>query len=78
MHILGVVDKKNPRTVITDEGTNLLEWNRPSDEHISVINLTRSSARKFDINVFGFLCTPYDFWGTFVFGDKKSRGEISS
>ena len=74
MHILPrVIDKKNPRTVITDEGTNLLGWNRPSNEHIPVINLTRFSARKFDINVFDSLCTPYMVFGERSYSAIKNR-----
>jgi diaminopimelate decarboxylase len=77
MHILlRVVDKKDPRTVITDGGTNILGWNRSLYEYIPVINLTRPSVQEFSTNIFGSLCTPNDTWGTSVFSEKIRIGDI--
>jgi len=77
MHILlKVIDKKDPRTVITDGGTNLLGWERPLNEFIPLINLTRPSLKEHRTRVFGSLCTPYDVWGSSYFGDGINTGDI--
>jgi diaminopimelate decarboxylase len=77
MHILlKVIDKKDPKTVITDGGTNLLGWERPLTEYIPVINLTRPSLKERAVKVFGSLCTPHDIWGMSVFGDTVEEGDI--
>jgi len=77
MHILlEVVDKKDPRTVITDGGINLLGWERPLTEFIPVINLTRPSRKEDSLRIFGSLCTPHDVWGTSIFGDGIEVGDI--
>lgn len=77
MHILlGVLDKKDSRTVITDGGTNLLGWERPLAEFIPVINLTKPSFREEATRVFGSLCTPYDIWGYSSFGEGIGTGDI--
>ena len=77
MHILlKVIDKKDPKTIITDGGTNLLGWERPLTEYIPVINLTRPSLKERAVKVFGSLCTPHDIWGMSVFGDFVQEGDI--
>ena len=70
MHILlTVIDKKDFLTVVTDGGTNLLGWERPLTEFIPVINISRPALTERYVRIFGSLCTPYDVWGTSVFGD---------
>jgi diaminopimelate decarboxylase len=77
MHILlTVVDKKDHRIVITDGGTNLLGWERPLNEFIPLINLTKPSLQERSFKIFGSLCTPYDIWGTSVFGDSIEPGNV--
>ena len=76
MHILlTVVDKKDSRTVITDGGTNLLGWERPLNEFIPLINLTKPSLQERSLRIFGSLCTPYDIWGNSIFGDSIDPGD---
>jgi diaminopimelate decarboxylase len=77
MHvILKVVDKKDRKTVITDGGTNLLGWERPLAEFVPVLNLTKPSMKERSLKVYGALCTPYDVWGTSVFGSDTSTGDF--
>ncbi len=77
MHILlRVVDKKSDDVVITDGGINLLGWERPLEEFIPVINLTRPSVREIPMRIFGSLCTPLDIWGDSLFGEGASPGDI--
>ena len=77
MHILvTAVDKKDPRTVVTDGGTNLLGWERPLDEFIPIINLTQPLLTEHRLSVFGPLCTPHDIWGESIFGNDVSAGHI--
>jgi diaminopimelate decarboxylase len=77
MHILlKVMDKKKRDAVITDGGINLLGWERPLEEFIPVINLTRPSLKEMPMRVFGSLCTPLDIWGFSMFGDSASPGDI--
>ncbi|MFH1487536.1 MAG: decarboxylase, partial [Pseudomonadota bacterium] len=72
MHILlKVVDEKDPGRVILDGGTNLLGWERPLSEYIPVINLSKPSIKETPLLLFGSLCTPYDVWGTSIFGTVK-------
>ena len=77
MHILlRVIDKKEEKMVITDGGINLLGWERPLSEFIPVINLTRPSLTEIPMRIFGSLCTPLDVWGTSLFGEGVSEGDI--
>jgi diaminopimelate decarboxylase len=77
MHILlGVVDKKDSRTVITDGGSNLLGWERPLSEFIPVLNLTRPTLKEHSLRIFGSLCTPHDVWGTSIFGNGICPGDV--
>jgi diaminopimelate decarboxylase len=77
MHILlKIMDKKEHDAVITDGGINLLGWERPLEEFIPVINLTRPSLMEMPMRVFGSLCTPLDIWGFSMFGDGASPGDI--
>jgi diaminopimelate decarboxylase len=77
MHILlKVVDKKRPDALITDGGINLLGWERPLEEFVPVINLTRPSLKEMPMRVFGSLCTPLDIWGFSMFGDGAFPGDI--
>jgi diaminopimelate decarboxylase len=77
MHILlTVIDKKDRDVVITDGGINLLGWERPLSEFIPIINLTRPSQKERPLKIFGSLCTPLDIWGTSIFGEDASPGDI--
>jgi diaminopimelate decarboxylase len=77
MHILlKVMDKKKHDVVITDGGINLLGWERPLEEFMPVINLTRPSLKEMPMRIFGSLCTPLDIWGTSMFGDGAFPGDI--
>ena len=77
MHILlSVVDKKGPKTFITDGGTNLLGWERPLTEFIPLINLSRPGTKESKAMVYGSLCTPMDIWGESFFGDGLEVGDI--
>jgi diaminopimelate decarboxylase len=77
MHILlKVMDKKKHDVVITDGGINLLGWERPLEEFMPVINLTRPALKEMPMRIFGSLCTPLDIWGTSIFGDGAFPGDI--
>jgi len=77
MHILlTAIDKKDSRTVITDGGTNILGWERPLEEFIPVINLSKPALKERPLNIFGSLCTPHDIWGTSFFGSGLMQGDI--
>ncbi len=77
MHILlKVIDKKDKDVVITDGGINLLGWERPLSEFIPIINLTRPSLKERPLRIFGSLCTPLDIWGSSIFGEGASPGDI--
>jgi len=77
MHILlRVIDRKDETMVITDGGINLLGWERPLSEFIPDMNLTRPSLTEIPMRIFGSLCTPLDVWGTSLFGEGVSEGDI--
>lgn len=77
MHILlRAVDKKDRRTVVMDGGINILGWERPLNEYIPLVNLSRPSLREMSVDVFGSLCTPDDVWGTSLFGDGIENGDV--
>jgi len=77
MHILlKVIDKKDKDVVITDGGINLLGWERPLSEFIPILNLTRPSLKERPLRIFGSLCTPLDIWGSSIFGEGASPGDI--
>jgi diaminopimelate decarboxylase len=77
MHILlRVMDRKKHDVVITDGGINQLGWERPLEEFIPVINLTRPCLKEMPMRIFGSLCTPLDIWGTSIFGDGAFPGDI--
>jgi diaminopimelate decarboxylase len=77
MHILlRVTDRKKRDMMITDGGINLLGWERPLEEFIPVINLTRPCLKEMPMRIFGSLCTPLDIWGTSIFGDGAFPGDV--
>jgi diaminopimelate decarboxylase len=77
MHILlRVLERKGSDIIIADGGINLLGWERPINEFIPVINLSKSFHKERDVRIFGPLCTPDDIWGYSVFGSDVSPGDI--
>lgn len=78
MHILvSVIEQKGTDMIITDGGINLLGWERPMNEFIPVINLTKNSLKERGKKIFGPLCTPDDIWGYSIFGgDDVSPGDV--
>jgi diaminopimelate decarboxylase len=77
MHVvLRVVDRKGPRSVITDSGTHLLGWERPLSEFIPVLNLSQPARQERSCMIFGSLCTPSDIWGKTYFGAGIAVGDI--
>lgn len=77
MHILlKVTDIKGSNAVITDGGINLLGWERPLNEFIPVLNLTRFTTSEHPLKIYGSLCAPEDQWGDSIFGTNTSPGDI--
>jgi diaminopimelate decarboxylase len=77
MHVLlQVVDRKGPRSVITDSGTHLLGWERPQSEFIPVLNLSQPAKDERSCMIFGSLCTPIDIWGKTYFGAAIDAGDV--
>jgi diaminopimelate decarboxylase len=77
MHILmSAMEKKGSGIIITDGGINLLGWERPMNEFIPIINLTKNSYKEREKKIFGPLCTPDDIWGDSFFGRDISPGDV--
>jgi len=76
MHlVLGVVDVK-PNLAITDGGLNMMGWEFGQQFYLPIINLSNFSPREIKFPLYGSLCTPRDFWGTYIYAKKIMPGDV--
>lgn len=76
MHIvLSVMDIKDEKNCILNGGVNMVGWQRFEFEYFPLINITNTGDRETKMNMWGNLCTTWDTWGYYVYGNKLLKGD---
>ena len=74
--VLSVVDKKDDNNVVLDGGVNMVGWQRFEYEYFPLVNISNSSKKEIECNMWGNLCTTWDIWGYRCYSKKIREGDF--